>query len=195
MRGDQGTSCNVLALSVHPVPLSRPLPPPPQVHLSCRGLPVSDVEVSLSSPGPRPLSSHPTRLHFEQVWESHAPQPPTVTVVCTPTLLPSTLHITLSATYTTHDGQPPSHPHTLTSPAVPPSSFLQATQPAVRAPCFCHCPCSARRVPPAKLPHTRSPSTLTTQPSASTPSSLTFDLPRGRGLRMRWALPCWPVLG
>ena len=78
--------------------------PPSQVHtLSASNAILKDVTVNIVST--LPLTTHPSHYHLDEVTSSTPSQPHTVTVVCTPTLLPLSHTITISATYTTFNGK------------------------------------------------------------------------------------------
>ena len=80
------------------------LPPSLQVHtLSASNAILKDVTVNIVST--LPLTTHPSHYHLDEVTSSTPSQPHTVTVVCTPTLLPLSHTITISATYTTLNGK------------------------------------------------------------------------------------------
>ena len=89
-------------------PSSFLFPPPssllPQVHtLSASNAILKDVTVNIVSS--LPLTTHPSHYHLDEVTSSTPSQPHTVTVVCTPTLLPLSHTITISATYATYNGK------------------------------------------------------------------------------------------
>ena len=87
-----------------PSPPCPPSLPPSQVHtLSASNAILKDVTVNIVST--LPLTTHPSHYHLDEVTSSTPSQPHTVTVVCTPTLLPLSHTITISATYTTFNGK------------------------------------------------------------------------------------------
>lgn len=75
-----------------------------QLHLSSSTGPAL-TDVSLSINAPLPLTTHPSFFSKPEVSSTHKVEPLLVTVVCTPSLLPSTTALTVSATYKSPNGK------------------------------------------------------------------------------------------
>ena len=61
-------------------------------------------EVTVNISTELPLTTHPSHFTFLEVSSTQLPPPLLVTVVCTPSLLPMSPDLLLSATYKTDDG-------------------------------------------------------------------------------------------
>ncbi len=67
---------------------------------SSTGPALNNVVISIDSV--LPLTTHPSHYTLHEVSSTHVPPPLILTVVATPTLLPTTTSLTLSATYTSN---------------------------------------------------------------------------------------------
>lgn len=74
-----------------------------QVHVESGGGP-SILDVTLSISAALPLTTHPSHFVIPEVSSTHSCREMVVTVVCTPSLLPTTTSLSLSASYRTCDG-------------------------------------------------------------------------------------------
>ncbi len=74
-----------------------------QLNLSSSSGPaLSNVTVGVASQ--LPLTTHPSHFTLSEVSSTHSHTPLSLTVVATPTLLPTSTYLTLSATYTSNEG-------------------------------------------------------------------------------------------
>lgn len=77
-----------------------------QVHVeSGSGPSLRDIVISVTAA--LPLTTHPSHFVIPEVSSTQRKQPLVVTVVCTPSLLPTNTCLQLSATYRTSDGNLP----------------------------------------------------------------------------------------
>ena len=81
-------------------------PPFLQLHLSSSTGPVLR-DISLSVNASLPLTIHPSHFTVPEVSSTHKVEPLVVTVVCTPSLLPTSTSLTVSATYNSPNGNAP----------------------------------------------------------------------------------------
>ena len=105
---------------------------------SSSGPALRDVCVSVDSA--LPLTTHPSHFTLPEV-STHTPHPLIVTVVATPTLLPTSTHLTLSATYTSTEGtvspsHTSTHPHNCPTPS---SGLPQVMRQEVELPIHLFC--------------------------------------------------------
>ena len=78
-------------------------PPFLQLHLSSSTGPALR-DISLNVNASIPLTIHPSHFTVPEVSSTHKVEPLVVTVVCTPSLLPTSTSLTVSATYNSPNG-------------------------------------------------------------------------------------------
>ena len=101
-----------------------------------------------------PLTTHPSHYHLDEVTSSTPSQPHTVTVVCTPTLLPLSRTITISATYTTYNGKWPLKNMAMATPSLLccSSGLPRVSEKVVELPLSLYCqPCEPVRAAQYKV--------------------------------------------